>query len=130
MSAHLNSAVIDTPLIKIEVGITTDSGEHIDETVRLSLEDFAAAMDDLRALGFWEEVDPETASAAMTGDITVADFGASALKLRGFLYALTRAKVADSRIRASMSLSDFTMRVSDLQMLAQALEDAPADTLN
>lgn len=116
---------LDTPILSIDVEVTDGDGNFISEKVELSLADFA--VDDVRAAAYWEEVDPDTYNLFATGKITAGDFGTSAIKMRAFLYALTRSKVRDSRIRNSMGLDDFTMKTSDLQAIAAAISDLPDD---
>lgn len=116
---------LDTPIIAIDVEIMDGDGNFLSETVELSLSDFA--VDDVRAAAYWEEVDPDTYHLFATGKITAGDFGASAIRMRAFLYALTRAKVRDPRIRRTMGLDDFTMKTSDLQAISDAISDLPDD---
>ena len=113
---------LDTPIIAIDVEIMDGDGSFLSETVRLS--DFA--VDDVQT--------PPTGGGGNPDPITFSPpanhgrgFRGVRHQMRAFLYALTRAKVRDPRIRRSMGLDDFTMKTSDLQAIADAISDLPDD---
>src|SRR5690606_41014732 len=91
---------LDTPIAAVTVSITDRTGHTLTERVELTAQDFV--LSDIQAAAFWEEADPETYARFTSGEIKVGDLAGSALRVRAFLYAITRAKVADSRIRSQM----------------------------
>lgn len=121
---------LNAPIVAVTVAITDVTGETLSERVELTAADFMLA--DLQAAAFWEEVDPDTYALFASGEIKVEDLKSSALRIRAFLYAITRAKVTDSRIRAQMQVTDFSMGLDAFNQLAASLEsidvDAATDT--
>lgn len=116
---------LDTPIAAVTVSITDLTGHTLMERVELTPQDFV--LSDIQAAAFWEEADPETYARFTSGEIKVGDLAGSALRVRAFLYAITRAKVADSRIRSQMQVTDLSMALPELQRLAAALEAIPDD---
>lgn len=121
---------LDKPIVAVTVSITDVTGETLTERVELAAADFM--LTDIQAAAFWEEVDPDTYALFASGEIKVEDLKSSALRIRAFLYAITRAKVTDSRIRAQMQVTDFAMGLDAFNQLAAGLEsidvDAATDT--
>ena len=116
---------LDTPIVAVTVSITDVTGETLTERVELAAADFM--LTDLQAAAFWEEADPDTYALFASGEIKVEDLKASALRIRAFLYAITRAKVTDSRIRAQMQVTDFAMDLDAFNQLAAGLESIDVD---
>ena len=118
---------IHAPVLAVEVSITGDDDRTLTERVELAVADFAVS--DLQAAAFWEEADPDTYARFADGGIKVEDLSRSALRIRAFLYAITRAKLTDSRIRAQMQVTDLSVTLDAIQQLAAALEAIdPGDT--
>jgi|SRR5690606_14573084 len=116
---------IHAPVLAVEVSITGDDDRTLTERVELAVADFAVS--DLQAAAFWEEADPDTYKQFTDGDLSVSDFSGSAVKLRAFLYALVRAKLTDSRLRAQMAVTDLSLSMPALMELASMLTNLPDD---
>lgn len=116
--------ILDTTVLETSVSAVVD-GKLLSEQVSLSLRDFA--MDSIQTLAYLEETDPELYEKFRSGNVTAEDLSGSAVRLRGYLYAIIKAKVKDRRLRDVLAVGDFDLAAGELAAIVGAVEDLNVD---